>query len=178
MMRKFAIALLLVIDLTYTTILGSILNPSFRYYIADPVLIKNSYIKEIKGDLLDIELVKKHLDIFNKYGHNAIVKYSTDSKINRPITIEIRKLDQGAYEQIQGVYILGYANTSETECKIAIWNNIPKEEIFRQTLYHELLHCYFYDHSPDKKDLMYYKENIVKEAIIKAYAEELEKRLK
>ena len=162
------------IEIVYVVIVGAFLNPIYNYHVVHPKLIKESYISEIKGDFFQVNLAKKHLDNFNELGHNKIVKFEGGT---RPITIEIRTLNQGFYEQIRGPEILAYAEYKKDSCKIVMRDTLYTEIQFRNTLFHELLHCYFYDHSPDQNDLMYYQENLVTEENIKKYAEEVERRI-
>lgn len=151
-----------------------------EYYIV-PKLIRNSYIADIQGDFLDMNLVKKHLDKFNELGHNVVVKYKVSSDMDkpRPITIEVRALGKTFYEELNKYAILAYATSRVDSCTIVLRNDMVTEIQFRNTLIHELLHCYLYDHTKDKKDLMYYSENNEDLApSIKKYAEELEQRIK
>lgn len=166
----------------YSLVLGSFLQPVYKYKITDPTLIKNSYIAEIKADFINTNLVKKHLDIFNEYGHNQIVRYKPEEAFSkpRPITIEVRKLGVDFYEELNKDGILAYASSDESSCKIIIREDLYTEIQFRDTLIHELLHCYEYDHKNwDEKDLMYYEDNENdKLPSIKKYAEDVYERIK
>lgn len=148
-----------------------------HYFVPDK--IRNSYIAEIKGDLLDVELTKKHLDNFNELGHNNILRYEV-TESPRPIYIEIRALGKDFYEEVYKDSILAYAQATDKDCRIILRNDMHTEEEFRNTLIHEFLHCYYYDHSPNESDLMYWEENsfVNLEPSIRKYAKELEERLK
>lgn len=176
-MRRIAILILLVADLTYAAIVGSYAKPAVDYYIKEPRLIRASYVSEITGKSSDKDLVKKYLDIFNSYGHNNIVKYEPQQTSPRTITIAIRKLNETFYEDLNGAGLMGYALPGTETCRIIIRDDIKTEQQFKLVLLHEFLHCYFYDHSTDKDDLMYYTENVVSEENIKSYAREIETRI-
>lgn len=149
----------------------------YKFYT--PYLIRNSYIADIKADLLDRELAKKHLDNFNKMGHNGIVNFSVTER-PRPIRIEIRKLGETFYEHLRGDSILAYTQADENGCLIVMGNDSITEEQFRNTLIHEFLHCYFYDHVKDSSDVMYWEDNsfVDMEPSIRRYAKEVEDRIK
>lgn len=167
---------------TYAAAIGLALAPAYKYRIKDVSLIRRSYISDIKGDLFNSSLAKKHLDKFNEYGHNSIVKYEPNAVagIPRPIVIEIRKLDQNFYEKFNENRMLAYATPLEEKCTIVIRDDLRTEIQFRDTLIHELLHCFEYLHNErDDKDLMYPEDNSENKlpSIIK-YAKEIEERIK
>lgn len=178
MIKNFSILLLLIIELVYFSMLGCAVKPSIDYNLLHPILIRASYIAEIKGDLLNVELTKKYLDKFNKYGHNNIVKYKAPKGIARPITIEIRPFGKDTYEKLQKDIMLGYAISTERSCIIVIKDDLVTEEQFKQVIIHEFLHCYFYDHTDINGDLMYPYYTPPKDSNIQAYALEVENRIK
>ena len=183
MMRFFTAVVILGITFIYTFTTALVtFKPWYDYNVVEPLLIKNSYISEIKGDILNTNLVKKHLDIFNEYGHNQIVRYRPEEAVTkpRPIKIEIRKLGEDFYEELNKDSILAYATSVEDSCRIVLREDLVTEIQLRDTLIHELLHCYQYDHKNyDESDLMYYEDNENdKLSSIKFYAEEVYERTK
>lgn len=182
MIRLFTGVVILLVTFIYAFIVGIlVVSPTYKSKVTDIKLIKSSYVKEIKADFINHELAKKHLDKFNEYGHNHIVKFKAEDVEGepRPITIEIRKLGEDFYEQLNDNKILAYALSQERSCKIVIKDDLVTEDQFRDTLIHEFLHCYEYDHVPlIESDLMYYEDNrLDKLPSIIRYAEEVEKRI-
>lgn len=175
-------SVLIFIVFTYSLILGSYLRPYYRYKIIEPSYIRNSYIAEIKGDLLDIRLAEKYLDIFNNYGHYKIVKFKIETNMTkpRPIRIEIRELGETSYEQLYADKALALTYTTDKDCKIIMTTNLDSYKQFESTLIHELLHCYGYDHVNDEEDVMYPNDNpqVDLKENIKGYALEIENRIK
>lgn len=179
-MKFFTELVLLSIVFVYSFMVSLLtFRPYYEYKIIEPNLMRNSYIAEIKGDLLDIELTKKHLDNFNQLGNNKILRYKV-TEHPRPITIEIRALGVDFYEEINKDAILAYAQSDERGCKIVVRNDLVTETQFRNTLIHEFLHCYSYDHVNDEQDLMYSEDNpdVDMEPSIRKYAKEVEERIK
>jgi hypothetical protein len=114
---------------------------------------------------------RKVLEEFNALGDNKIVSFS-EIPDGRPIEIvEITPIDR----QISpGAVGTTYAKI--TRCTIKMAQGLDEIE-YRETLLHEYLHCYGYDHVDDYKDLMYYSLFPVdKEENIRHYAKEVKKK--
>ena len=150
-------------------------NWGYKSVIKSSYIQRRSYIKEIKGDMQSVNAVKKSLDYFNSLGNSSIVKFQEpDTMFTRPITIEVRQFTM--IEQF--LNYAGFAVPTPFECKITI-QPFPDMTMFEQVLIHEYLHCMGYiRHSDKKDDIMYPVYRPVTEVNIRAYASELEDRLK
>lgn len=178
MIKVFASTILLWLSLIYGFIIGDQIKPYYDYYIAEPKLMRRSYVVSITGDYLDVQLVKKHLDNFNTIGHNRILRFEKLRTNDRPITIEVRVLGKDFYENLNKDSLLGYTISLEDKCTIVLVNDMPLEQQFRDVIIHEILHCYSYEHTKDPNDLMYPYNNFNDYSLsIEKYAKELEKRM-
>ena len=109
------------------------------------------------------------LQQFNSYGDNKIVSF-TAIENGRPIVIEeMTDIEENVlFEDVAGL-----AYPKLTSCTIKLRRNLDTKEL-KDTLLHEYLHCYGYDHVDNPEDLMYYSINPVdKENNIREYAKKL-----
>jgi hypothetical protein len=102
---------------------------------------KTSYIKYVKSNVYNNDLLNSLLDIFDSYGYNSIIKHEG----KRPIYIIDGKLKPPT---------IGQAWVYPGWCLIQLSSHLSFAQL-RLVLYHELIHCYGYDHTKFKGDLMY-----------------------
>lgn len=109
------------------------------------------------------------LENFNKLGDNQIVKYNG----TRPITIEEMSLG----DELLYPGTLGFAVIYPTHCEIKLRTGAKLLE-YKETVLHEYLHCFGYEHINDENDLMNpYETFIDKEENIRYYARDLKERV-
>lgn len=136
--------------------------------VVGSMFFHRSYVNTFTLHTYKEDSVKAVLADFNSMADGGIVKYQG----NRPINIiEMPVIMQFMYPSAVGVAIVGY-----TKCDIYIVPELSTTS-FRETLLHEYLHCFGYEHTDEPKDLMYYAEVPVdKEDNIKYYAIDLKRK--
>lgn len=165
-MRLFMKTILLLTMFLYSIGLGVALAP-FARNIQGQMIYHRTYIKSIESSYNN--LPKMFLDEFNDMADGGIVKYEEDF---RPVTIK----DQPIEMQIMYPNAIGLTMSYLNKCDIFIRPGLDIAS-FRETLFHEYLHCFDYMHTQDPKDLMYYAEVPVdKEENIKYYAKDLKRK--
>jgi hypothetical protein len=158
--------------LIYSIILWSViyvfLSSKASYLIYGQLFFHNSYINEVFTPYYTSEDTMMLLKEFDSMAGGGIVKLQG----SRPINItEMPMVIQLMYPDSLGITFLEFK-----KCNIFIRPYLD-HITFRETLFHEYLHCFAYDHSPNPKDLMYYAEVPVdKEENIKYHAKELKER--
>lgn len=124
---------------------------SYTYLIQYPSY-RNSYISIVNSNVYGNKILYNYLDEFNKMGYNKIITYSEDSNHIRPIFIEDGKLKDP---------ILGEAYVTNSYCMIYLTNKLTLLEL-KYVLWHEILHCFGYEHTKIKSDLMYFESDKTK----------------
>lgn len=137
LLKKFSLVIIFAFILLHVI-------PLFSMVASDSVqnfLIKHTYIGKIISPTFGEKNIRNILDNFNSRGYNSIIKYEG----SRPIII---------YEADRPKTILGTAWPLPGYCPIAL---DPKMESYqlRWVVVHEVLHCFFYDHSKRVTDIMY-----------------------
>lgn len=158
---------LLAITFMYSFGLATLLvEPSLKVY--SYMFYHRSYIQSIDTPSYG-KLTKLYLDEFNAMADGGIVVYTSNT---RPITIQ----EQPILLQLMYPNAIGLAVPTPTKCNIYIKPGLDASS-YRETLIHEYLHCFDYQHTSDRKDLMYYAEVPVdKEDNIKYYAIDLKRK--
>ena len=114
---------------------------------------------------------KKVLEEFNSFGDNKIISFK---KINNGRPVQIREMTD-LEEQLRPD-VLGSAWPSTADCNIRMKKKQDPYE-YRETLIHEYLHCFGYNHVPNPRDIMYFQENYLdKEDSIRQYAKKVLKK--
>lgn len=132
---------------------------------ATTVTIPHTYVKSIDTPTYDNKEVKKILDEFNEMGNNDIVFYEGGF---RAITIGEGTEDDGN---------VGEALPLPFNCDIRL-SKTMHYKLMRETLLHEYLHCFGYDHVKEPGDLMYPTDMYpATETSIKEYAKRLRRKL-
>lgn len=130
---------------------------------ATSVMIPYTYVDSINTTKYNKAIIKSILDEFNEMGDNVIVKYK---KGIRPITIT----------EVEDFSLLGEAYVRTEKCEIIIKKGLDFK-LLRETVLHEYLHCFDYDHIKVPGDLMYPSDAYeASEASIKDYAKDLHRK--
>lgn len=103
--------------------------------------INTSFINIIAANQDQTFQVEQVLDDFNLLGYNKVVFKSG----SRPINIVVGRIDRD--------YAIGWARVKPGYCDIKIDDRLSPED-FQQTVVHELLHCYGYEHVKDETSVM------------------------
>lgn len=161
--RRMFILLVIVYAISYT-----VLSSKTTIKVVGSMFFHRSYINTLKLHTYKEDSVKTILQQFNSMADGGIVKYEGSRPIN---IIEMPVVMQFMYPSAVGVALIGY-----TKCDIYIVPNLDYMT-FRETLLHEYLHCFAYEHTEEPKDLMYYAVvPIDKEENIKYYARDLKRK--
>ena len=164
-MKLYIQLTLLFITLIYSIALGLVLS--------EPIIIAKEYMFYHRSYIENIHTpsytnTKEVLLEFDSLADGGIVLF----KGTRPITIQ----EQSIFMQIIYPTAIGLAFSTLNDCRIYIRTGLDKTT-FRETLIHELCHCFGYKHSPDYKDLMYYSMVAIdKEENIKYYAKDIKNK--
>ncbi len=105
--------------------------------------VGNSYISHVYTP--SNSKASAYLEELNNRGYGEVVKDSG----SRPIFVVEDNLNKIEREG----YILGVTWALPAFCLIVMDNNLPPET-YRQTIWHEYLHCFYYGHSNKKHDIM------------------------
>jgi beta-lactamase regulating signal transducer with metallopeptidase domain len=127
-----------------------------------PYFYKDSYISVILTSHYDSNEIKSILANFNKLGYNKIIRLTG----TRPIYIT-----DGALT----FPLLGQTYRSLDKCIIVLASHLNKEEL-RLVVVHEYNHCFGYNHTKIRGDLMYkglIEGHLPSEANIKEWAVKL-----
>lgn len=139
----------------------------FIFIIALNNNLKNSYISSVQTNKFYSWEIKKYIKEFDNYSETDTIKFKGGS---REIVIKEKKLPKRIY---------GLANIKINSCTIYLnSNSIRSSTILKLTTYHELLHCYGFQHVYKNNDLMsrVMSYNITKDNI-KKWALRLEEKL-
>lgn len=152
--------------------MGSKLASSSIVMTKPPVVLKYTYVAEIRGSEEGKRFVKYSLDYFNRLGNNQIVTYTHPGTIYaRSIVINFIDTEDAAKK------LAGIAWPFLFDCDITVYNDF-RPIILRQTIIHEYLHCMGYRHSDDKEDIMYFEQAGWPQQNEEKYAKDLLERLK
>jgi hypothetical protein len=136
------------------------------------VKFKQSYVSSINTSYYSEGTIKEILNEFNKKGDDKIVQFN---KIEggRPITIN-EVTDDNIVFKVLFPEAIGITYPLYDKCTIYLLNSLSYDTL-RETVIHEYLHCFNYEHVSDRSDLMYeFDNNEDKEASINKYAKDLE----
>ena len=163
-----ATALLETIVIVYLSIVAYIVAQPIAHAWAQ-AFYRKSYIAEINTPKMQNWLTEEMLKEFNEMGDGKIISFTPIEK-GRKIFIYEREPEKDEV-------LVGEAEPRNSTCIIRVNNNLDFGT-FRETLYHEYLHCMGYLHNEiNRKDIMY--PSVVpgnKEENIYWYAQDLKKR--
>lgn len=165
-LKKLFIRIILYIALLPYAVAAVMLFSSFLLNIYVKHTFKKTYVQSINTPTYP--KAKDILLEFNSYADGVIVQFENVEN-GRPIIIqEMSDFDDQIFPSVAGI-----AFPKFTGCVIKLNRELSAKE-FRETLIHEYLHCYGYDHIEDEKDLMNPSLNYLdKDESIRDYARRL-----
>lgn len=118
------------------------------------------------------EHIEDVLKEYNSYGNNKLYSFN---EISKGYPIYIHEMPDNFLFNTEYQSDIGVTYPSYTNCIIYLRKGM-NSVTFRETLMHEVTHCYGYPDTNKPNDLMYYRDNYLnKEISIKNYAKEIEK---